>query len=272
MINKVLCTGWTALHEAITAGCADVVEQLLQAGADVNNTGLTGVTPLHDAVSYGKYEVVKLLLQYGSNPHDKDALGKSAIDLAEQESIKELLLTFKGPLVVVPGELTESYKQGSETLTHEQILQDNQVCKPPPSASCCEDDIETHVKDTSESAVCKEASIQGSCHKSTSNKVFRVPEHSVSSLLGSATPASMDFASKKVTYGSNSLGDYCLTSNSNAGNGRPTCTGFPLKESSTKGIFMAISSVHLISDEEFLPCSVMDRYWDLFIHSEDWVF
>ncbi|KAL7836721.1 hypothetical protein AOLI_G00280050 [Acnodon oligacanthus] len=470
-INTSDNAGWTALHEAINAGYADVVKQLLQAGAYVNKAGLRGVTPLHDAVSYGKYEIVKLLLQYGSNPNDKDAIGKSAVDLAEHERIKELLLTFKGPLVV-PGELTEPYEQGSEMLTHEQMLQDNQVCKPPPSGSFCQDDIETHVKDTPESsAVCIEASIQstlqeverkqtemsvwnlrepedrdrfadsllkmqsvlngvffkqqaekfhlgnnfritrdhegkingnlldlaslqkhllmllqkqdelkhklkmftdqhcsstisstepnatlysqtwadcnegdyvvpehnysiksknaisntqsknvisntacpslgraeitndrrtlslirkgvnqagdkalemalmGSCHKAsllndgflrdTSNKVFRFPEHSVSS-LGSATPASMDFALKKVTYGSNSLWDCSLTSDSNAGNRQPTCTGFPLEESSAKEIFMGISSIHLIRDEEFLPCSVMDRYWDLFIHSEDW--
>ncbi|XP_066510596.1 ankyrin repeat domain-containing protein 31-like isoform X2 [Hoplias malabaricus] len=223
---------WTALHESVTAGYVEVVKELLHAGADVNKSGLGGMTPLHDAVLCGQYESVTLLLEYGSNPHDKNALGKSALDLAENESIKELLLTFKGPLYV-PGEPTASCKQGSETLTHEQILQEKHVC-------CCEDDRKRHIKDIpGSSAIYEETSCQ-------------------------------------VTYGSKSLWNYSLTTDSDADIGPPqlqelasnSTTGCPIEEPLTKEYFMRISSIHLIRDEEFLPCSTMDKYWDLFTQSE----
>ncbi|KAI4898337.1 hypothetical protein NFI96_024568 [Prochilodus magdalenae] len=278
VINYVLYSGWTALHEAITAGHVDVVEQLLHAGADVNKGGQAGVLPLHNAVSSGRYEVVKLLLQHGSNPHDKDAFGKSALDLAEHKSIRGLLLTFKRPLVV-PEQLAESYKQGPEILIHEQILQDNQICKLPLSTCCCEDDIES----TSESnAVCKEASIQVSstilCSSLCNINWFfpalplrrwrpRWQDHQGSRELSQLSSGKYYFCFCRLGLEKDlnediEVWDYTLI------NG----VTFLSIETSAQEIVMGIRSIHLISDEEFLPCSVMDRYWDLFMESEDWVF
>lgn len=41
-----------------------MVEQLLEAGADVSSRGLDGCNPLHDAVQSGTYEVASMFLNF----------------------------------------------------------------------------------------------------------------------------------------------------------------------------------------------------------------
>lgn len=63
---------------------------------------------------------MKLLLQYGSNATDRNVSGLSALDMAEEENIKELLLTFQASSVMheQPCEAPAQYSQAGEHLSH----------------------------------------------------------------------------------------------------------------------------------------------------------
>ncbi|KAJ3603787.1 hypothetical protein NHX12_028528, partial [Muraenolepis orangiensis] len=98
-MEAAMFPGWTPLHEASAAGDQAVAEELLRAGADVNALGLGGRSPLHDALGAGSYQVVKLLLQYHANPNDQNAQRLSALDLAQDGNIRELLSTLPQPVV-----------------------------------------------------------------------------------------------------------------------------------------------------------------------------
>lgn len=53
-------------------GRKDVVEYLLQNGANVQARDDGGLIPLHNACSFGHAEVVNLLLRHGADPNARD--------------------------------------------------------------------------------------------------------------------------------------------------------------------------------------------------------
>lgn len=62
----------TPLHFAAGFGRKDVVEHLLQTGANVHARDDGGLIPLHNACSFGHAEVVTLLLCQGADPNARD--------------------------------------------------------------------------------------------------------------------------------------------------------------------------------------------------------
>nr|CAD2168116.1 unnamed protein product [Meloidogyne enterolobii] len=60
--------GLTALHYAICASNHDIVQFLVENGADVNALDVDGWTPLHCAASCGNLPMIKLLIEYGACP------------------------------------------------------------------------------------------------------------------------------------------------------------------------------------------------------------
>ena len=71
-----------AVHAATAAHRADMVEQLLLAGATPDLEQAGGITALHAAVRHGDLAIIGLLLLFGAIPDQADAGGMTAIDHA----------------------------------------------------------------------------------------------------------------------------------------------------------------------------------------------
>ncbi len=73
----------TALHYAVWKGHRELVELLLESGADVNAQNANdhwGTTPLHAAAHSNNSALVKFLAEKGADLHALDLSGKTALD------------------------------------------------------------------------------------------------------------------------------------------------------------------------------------------------
>jgi len=75
--------GLTALHLAATMGHEDMVELLIERGADVNGRDASGSTPLHHAAAGGNKAVVELLLAKGADVNARDNKNRTPLYLAK---------------------------------------------------------------------------------------------------------------------------------------------------------------------------------------------
>ena len=75
------------LHSAVAYRQADIsliiAKRLLESGAQVNAVQYGGWTPLHQAAAHGNLEMVDLLLDYGADPAIKSDNGRTALMMAE---------------------------------------------------------------------------------------------------------------------------------------------------------------------------------------------
>lgn len=77
--------GVSILDFAVTYNNMFMMEQLLQKGRDVNEvTRKSGFTPLMAAVCYGRYEIFKVLLDAGADIHAQERKGMTALDFAKK--------------------------------------------------------------------------------------------------------------------------------------------------------------------------------------------
>ncbi|KAG7006054.1 hypothetical protein G7Y79_00016g040390 [Physcia stellaris] len=102
--NKARVKGSGAIVMAAEEGKFEVVEYLLDRGADINEMGIEHPTDprykedvgsaLHRAVNAGHRDVVEYLIKQGASLNLKDEMGRTPLDLArtrKDESIEELL-------------------------------------------------------------------------------------------------------------------------------------------------------------------------------------
>jgi len=71
------------LHGVVGKG-SKIVAQLLAGGADINKQDTNGETPLHEACRRNKPKVVKLLLDKGAEPNLRDQYGRTPLHFAAE--------------------------------------------------------------------------------------------------------------------------------------------------------------------------------------------
>jgi ankyrin repeat protein len=88
----------TPLIVAAQGGCKEIVEMLLEAGANIEHRNDQGETALISAAQEGHKEIVQMLLDAGSNVNQENADGETALDLAiklrHKKDLVDLLLKY----------------------------------------------------------------------------------------------------------------------------------------------------------------------------------
>uniref|UniRef100_A0A6G5ZUJ2 Poly [ADP-ribose] polymerase n=1 Tax=Vipera anatolica senliki TaxID=2604287 RepID=A0A6G5ZUJ2_VIPAN len=100
--------GLIPLHNACSFGHAEVVNLLLRHGADPNARDNWNYTPLHEAAIKGKIDVCIVLLQHGADQSIRNTDGRTALDLADPSAKAVLTGEYK------KDELLESARSGNE--------------------------------------------------------------------------------------------------------------------------------------------------------------
>ncbi|CAJ0929415.1 unnamed protein product [Ranitomeya imitator] len=100
--------GLIPLHNACSFGHAEVVNLLLRHGADPNARDNWNYTPLHEAAIKGKIDVCIVLLQHGADPTIRNTDSRTALDLSDPSAKAVLTGEYK------KDELLESSRSGNE--------------------------------------------------------------------------------------------------------------------------------------------------------------
>lgn len=84
--------GWTALHHSAKGGHGAVASALIRAGASVVVRNMTDASPLDVAAGFGREGVVRLLLNSGVDASEADVNGFTALHVADNENIVDMLI------------------------------------------------------------------------------------------------------------------------------------------------------------------------------------
>jgi len=97
--------GATPLHRAVRTRCADAVKTLFKVGSDATVLNKPGSTPFHLAVQNtgrggsgaekakaAQREIIQAFLEHGIQPTIKDAKGKTVLEWAKSDWIRQMLV------------------------------------------------------------------------------------------------------------------------------------------------------------------------------------
>lgn len=104
--------GKTALHKACShLNCTSLAKALIVHNANVNAQNfINGDTPLHEAASIGNLDIVELLLNHGADPKIKNYTDATPLDIAEihgHDEVAKCLRSWSDDLPDVKGAIIE---------------------------------------------------------------------------------------------------------------------------------------------------------------------
>ena len=83
--------GWAVLNSACHSGSMELVQWLVEHGANVNAKNIKGETVLHSAAYSGNMELVQWLIERGANVKAKDKERNTVVTYAEWSGNLELV-------------------------------------------------------------------------------------------------------------------------------------------------------------------------------------
>lgn len=86
-VNQLNDFSCAAIHAACMVGNVEIVEALLNFGADANLASENNYRPLHFSMLYCKQDLLELLLDRGADPTLKDDRGRNSIDVLRERSL-----------------------------------------------------------------------------------------------------------------------------------------------------------------------------------------
>lgn len=106
-------TGRNGLHYAVRRGHMDAAVYLLSRGLPPNQCDSHGLSPLHQAVLGRHKPLSQLLLERGADPYATDTNGHTALDLARRFDYKEMIVFLTSWLQAHP-EANEKVKEARD--------------------------------------------------------------------------------------------------------------------------------------------------------------
>ena len=70
----------------------EIVQLLLEKGADVNARNTAGWTPLLHAAQFSSSEIVELLIEKGADVNARGTLGMTPLSVCSHDAVKQLLI------------------------------------------------------------------------------------------------------------------------------------------------------------------------------------
>ena len=89
--NEHICMPPTPLMNAVYNGNTNIINMLLENGADINYTTDFGTTPLMMAAGFNHFEAVKVLLENNADTSITDENGYTALDWAKLENFEDIV-------------------------------------------------------------------------------------------------------------------------------------------------------------------------------------